>query len=395
MEHIKVLIAEQSREKRALIVDAISDIDYIKIIGEVTSQVEALDKLNINSPDVILLGSFEASDIYKTAEVISEAQPDISIIIMEDKLKEDIIHKALFAGARDVLVYPFQASKLIDTIYRANELSKKRRLHNRPAKNHREAKQSSKVITVFSTKGGVGKTFIAVNLAVAIQKASGKKVALVDLDLDFGNIALALNITPRFTLTDVIDDIRNIHKDIIESYMTPFSENIMILPTNSRMQATEFIKAEHVETILRVLQSSFDYIIADMPARFYEPVNPAFVVADDLFMITTPELSTIRNIKSALLTLDELNYPKSKLKIILNRADVKGIIKAKDVETTLNHKLYSIITADYKTAISSLNQGNPAILQYNRSNLAKEFTVLANKVVQDSVFVSKHSEEVI
>ena len=76
-------------------------------------------------------------------------------------------------------------------------------------------------------------------------------------------------------------------------------------------QLTEFINAEHIQIILRTLQKSFDYIIIDMPARFYEPVNPAFVIADNLFMVTTPEISTIRNIKSALMTLSDLNYPKS------------------------------------------------------------------------------------
>ena len=145
----------------------------------------------------------------------------------------------------------------------------------------------------------------------------------------------------------------------------------------------EFINAEHIQIILRTLQNSYDYIIVDMPGRFYEPINPAFVFADKLLMITTPEVSTVRNIKASLVTLNDLNYPKSKIKLLLNKADKRGEVKAGDIEKTLNQTLFSSIDADYKGVISSLNQGVPYVTKNSRSAIAKNFKKLAKKMTEE------------
>ena len=384
MENIKVLIVEVLQELRTHIIDILSNVEYIKIVGEADSIEEAFKKLEEKHADVILIGADVSGDGYKVTEKVNLEYPEVAVIIIEENFAEDTIYKALFAGAKDVLVYPFTPTKLVNTIHRSHELLKKKSVIHR--ENTSKVKRQSSlgsVITIFSTKGGVGKTFIAINLAVALHKECGKRTVLVDLDLDFGNAALALNIVPKFTLSDVVDDIKNIDQDLIESYLIPHESGISILPANAKPQITEFINAEHIQIILRTLQKSFDYIIIDMPGRFYEPVNPAFVIADKLFMVTTPEISTIRNIKSALITLNDLNYPKSKIKIILNRADSKGLIKTKDVETTLNQDIYGSISFDYKAATASLNEGITVVEKNIKSRMGKEFMKLAKKVIQD------------
>jgi pilus assembly protein CpaE len=381
MENIKVLIVEVLQELRTQITDILLNVEYMKIVGEAESLEETLKKLEEKHADVILVGADVSGDGYKLSERINSEYPEVAVIMIEENLAEDTIHKALFAGAKDVLVYPFTPTKLVNTIYRAHDLSKKKAVIHRD--NAGKAKKQSglgSVITLFSTKGGVGKTFIATNLAIALQKESEKRTVLVDLDLDFGNTALALNIVPRFTLADVVDDIKNIDSDLIESYLVQQS-GISILPANAKPQINEFINAEHIQVILKTLQKSFDYIIIDMPARFYEPVNPAFVIADSLFIVTTPEISTIRNTKSALITLNELNYPKSKIKIILNRADSKGVIKTKDVEATLNQDVFGSIGFDYKAAVGSLNEGIPIVEKSVKHGMGKEFMNLARKII--------------
>ena len=385
MDNIKVLIAEIMPEQKNNILNILSNVEYIKIIGEADSAEETYKKLEEKETDVILIGANASGDGYKVSEKVNAEYPEAAVIIIEDEFKEETLHKAIFAGAKDVLVYPFVPAKLVDSIYRAHELVKKKTfLHSKSLPKVKKQSHLGEVITVFSTKGGVGKTSIAINLAIAIQKQSGKRVALIDLDLDFGNAALALNVVPKYTISDLVDDIKNIDQDLIESYLVTHESGIKILPANGKPQITEFINAEHVEAILRTMQKSFDYIIVDMPARFYEPVNPAFVIADKLFMVTTPEVATIKNVKSALITFNDLNYPKSKIRIILNRADSKGLIKAKDVESTLNENIYGIINYDYKTAVTSLNEGIPAVLKNAKSGMGKEIMDLAKNVIHDS-----------
>ena len=384
MENIKVLIVEVLQEERTNIIDTLSNVEYIKIVGEASSIEETFKKLEEKHADVILIGSEVSGDGYKVAEKVNVEYPEVSVIIIEENFEEDTIHKALFAGAKDVLVYPFTPTKLVDTIYRAHEILKKKTvIHRENTLKVKKQASSGKVITVFSTKGGVGKTFIATNLAVALQKETARRTVLVDLDLDFGNAALALNISPKFTLSDVVDDIKNIDQDLIESYLMIHESGISVLAANARPQISEFINAEHIQIILRILQSSYDYVVIDMPARFYEPVNPAFAISDNLFIITTPEISTIRNIKSALNTLNDLNYPKSKVKLILNRADSKGLIKTKDVEATLNHDIYGSIDFDYKAAVTSLNEGTTVVQKNMKNGMGKEFMNLARRVVRD------------
>jgi pilus assembly protein CpaE len=384
MENIKVLIVEVLQEQRNSIIDILSNVEYIKIVGEADSIGETFKQLEEKNADVILIGAKVSGDGYKVSEKVNLEYPGVSVIMIDESFKDDTIHKAIFAGAKDVLVYPFTPVKLVDTIYRSHEVLKQRSVIHRenPLKVKKQAYLGN-VITVFSTKGGVGKTFIAINLAVALQKETGKRVALVDLDLDFGNASLALNIEPKFTLSDVVDDIKNIDQDSIEGYLMPHESGIMVLPANAKPQITEFINAQHIDIILKTLQKSFDYVIIDMPARFYEPVNPAFVVADKLLMVTTPEISTIRNVKSALITLNELNYPKSKVRVILNRADSKGLIKTKDVETTLNQNIYGSINFDYKTAVSSLNEGISVVEKNAKKGMGKEFKELAKKIIEE------------
>lgn len=383
MENIKILVVDVLQEQRDYVIDILSNVEYIKIVGEADSIEETFKKLEEKHADVILMGSNVSGDGYKVSEKITSEYPEVAVIIIEENFKEEIIHKALFSGAKDVLVYPFTPNKLVDTIYKSYQLLKKKSIvHRENASKVKKQSEIGNVTTVFSTKGGVGKTFIATNLAIALRKESGKRVVLVDLDLDFGNASLALNLVPKFTLADIVDDIKNIDQDLIESYLISHESGIKILPANAKPQITEFINAEHIQIILRTLQKSFDYIIIDMPGRFYEPVNPAFVIADNLFVVTTPEISSIRNIKSALITLNELNYPKSKVRVILNRADSKGLIKTKDVETTLNQDVYGSISFDYKAVVSSLNEGIPIVEKNIKSGLGKEFMNIAKKIYQ-------------
>lgn len=384
MENIKVLMVEFQNKDRELVSETLSKVDYITLVGETDDLEEANYMLGEYNPNIVLLGANLTFDRYILAESITSEFPDIAIIMIENELKEDTMYKAIFAGARDVIISPFTSAKLVDSIYRSYQLIKEKNVvHKEKPITSRRRSGRGHVITVFSTKGGVGKTFLSTNLAISLAKNTDKRVCLVDLDLDFGNTVLALNIVPRFTILDIVDDIRNIDQDLIESYLVPHESGIKVLPANARPQINEFINADHIEIILRALQGAFDYVVVDMPARFYEPVNPAFQVADLLLMITTPEISTVRNIKASIQTLQELNFPKSKIKVVLNRADDSGQIKPKDVESTLGQSLYSIIDADYKLAMLSLNNGNPLVLFKPKSAITKSIVALAKKIISE------------
>ena len=380
MDMIKVLIAGVQPEVKESIIDALANVEYITTTDGAESSDQVLDMLDQRHIDVVLVDAYISGNGYKLTESIVGMYPDVVVVIIERELKEDTMRAALFSGAKDVLVYPFAPAKLVDSIYRSYQAEKKRKmsLHARASK--AKAGSRGQLITVFGTKGGIGKTFLATNLAVSLAQLNGERVALVDLDLDFGNAALALNIIPQFTIADVVNEVANLDQDMMESYLIPHSSGIRLLAANAEPQMTEFVSAEHVKMILSLLQSAFDYVVVDMPARFYDPVEPALQNADILMLATTPEVVTLRNIKSCLNALAALKYPANKIKIILNKVDTRSDIKLKDVEATLNTKIYASLQADYRLVASSMNQGIPVVTMAPRSKISRGFNDLVSKI---------------
>ncbi|WP_320162916.1 AAA family ATPase [uncultured Trichococcus sp.] len=383
---MKLLLLADSETERLEITEMLKNIDYINLAGDSIDENKTWESLERATVDILLMGSSFNGSRYAFSEKVSNQFPHTSIIMVEQELLEETMHNALFAGAKDVLIKPIDPEKLMNSIYRIHQLQERNVVtkSDTPQKKIRK-RELGQVYTVFSTKGGVGKTFVSINLAASLAKNPEKRVVLVDLDLDFGNAALALNLYPKFTITDVIDDIRHMDSDLIESYLIPHESGIKVLPANLQPNMNDFINAEHIHVILEALRESFDYVVVDMPGRFVETIMPALALADQLLVITTPELSAVRNIKVLLVTLKDLNFPQSKIRIVLNKEDLRGEIKKNDVETTLNKKVDASIGLDYHRVLSSLNRGVPLVYEYPKNTLSKNFEKMCAKFIQDEL----------
>ncbi len=383
---MKLLLLADSETERLEITEMLKNIDYIHLAGDSIDENKTWESLGRATVDILLMGSSFNGSRYAFAEKVSNQFPHTNIIMVETELLEETMHNALFAGAKDVLIKPIDPEKLMNSIYRIHQLQERNVVtkSETPQKKIRK-RELGQVYTVFSTKGGVGKTFVSINLAASLAKNPEKRVVLVDLDLDFGNAALALNLYPKFTITDVIDDIRHMDSDLIESYLIPHESGIKVLPANLQPAMNDFINAEHIHVILESLRESFDYVVVDMPGRFVETIMPALALADQLLVITTPELSAVRNIKVLLVTLKDLNFPQSKIRIVLNKEDLRGEIKKNDVETTLNKKVDAAIGLDYRRVLSSLNRGVPLVYEYPKNTLSKNFEKMCAKFIQDEL----------
>ena len=386
MNRMKLLLLADSESERLEITEMLKNIDYIRLSGDSIDEEKTMESLERSAVDILLMGSGTNGERYTFAEKVSHQFPLTNIIMIEEELLEETMHNILFSGAKDVLTKPVDPEKLMNAIYRIHQLQKHIVVEksDTPQKKIRK-KELGQVYTVFSTKGGVGKTFVSINLAASLAKNSEKRVVLIDLDLDFGNAALALNLYPKFTIMDVIDNIRHMDSDMIESYLIPHESGIKVLPANLQPNMNDFINADHIHVVLEALRESFDYVVVDMPGRFVETIMPALALADQLLVITTPELSSVRNIKALLATLKDLNFPQSKIRIVLNKEDSKGEIKKNDVETTLNKKVDAAIGLDYRRVLSSLNRGVPLINEYPKNTLSKNFEKMCVTISQEDL----------
>ncbi|MGI5875995.1 MAG: response regulator [Dethiobacteria bacterium] len=386
MERIKVLVVVDDPEKRSAIAGTLSNVEFIKLEGEAGSADEALEMVETKNPDVMLIDALLPGDGYKLAEKLSLSHSWISIIMIENEINEKAMHKTIIAGAKDVIVYPFPPAKLVDAIHRSFKLGQKKSELQREKKLSEEKDtRRGKVITVFSTKGGVGKTFFSTNLAVSLAKFKGNKVALLDLDLDFGSISLALNLLPRYTIADVVNDIRNLDSDLLDGYLTEHQSGVKVLAANVQPQMTNFISADHVEVIIKILREVHDYVVIDLPVSAGDSMNPAFQEADLLMLVTTQDLAAIRNTRACMVSLNSINYPRYKIRLLLNKAEPRGEIKSKDVETTLEQSLYGLLPAEHRLVSSSLNKGVPVVLLKPRARISRSIQRIARKILENGV----------
>jgi len=399
-EIIRILLVDDKVELRQNIRRLLSFEDAIEIVGEASNGQEAIEAARKTRPDLILMDiNMPVMDGIQATEFISLEMPEITIIMMSVQGEQEYIRKAMKAGARDFLVKPFSNDDLIDTIksvYRAD--MRRRTMHTQapaatPAPGAapmaaavpQEAKQGD-IVTVFSTKGGVGKTTIVLNLAIAVSKLSGKKCCVVDCDLQFGDVAIMLNLAPQRTITNLVEEPPPWTADLVTEYMTKHEiSGIDVLLGPAKPEYAETVQVEHIEQALTLLKERYDYVFVDSSPLFRNIELAILDLSTIIMVVVSLELSAIKNIKLCLELLNNLNYNPEKIKLILNRGyPPMGGIEVNDVQNGLRREVISLIPSAGKEVVSSLNKGTPFMLTDTSSDLAKSFFKLAEIVVGET-----------
>ena len=383
MEKIKLVIVDDSIETRNNVKLLLSFEKRIEIIGEAENGEEAVFITNEARPDIVLMDiNMPIMDGIRATEEITLSVPESTVIIMSVQGEQEYIKKAMSAGARDFLNKPFTGDELTRTILKTYDIESRRREHSAITRSYEEIK--STVITVFSTKGGVGKTTIASNLAVGIARSTKKRVALVDLDLQFGDIAIMLNVSVKNTISDLIKEINQLDKDLMDDYLVTHFSGVRVLPAPIKPEYAEYITSSHLERIVNLLKEHYHYVIIDTSASFHETVLAALDMSDRILFVSTLDLPTIKNVKSGLDIMDSLHYPKDKIKIILNKASEQFGIKYKDFENTLKHPIWAFIPEDSQTVITSANKGFPFVMTRTETRVAKAIMGMCSELVKEN-----------
>lgn len=382
MEKIKVMIVDDSYETRNNIRQLLSFSRDIKVTAEAASGEEAIMLAGELSPDVVLMDiNMPGIDGIKATEEISLSVPDTIVIIMSVQGETEYVRMAMAAGARDYLCKPFGGDELCETITKAYENGKKRREKITPLSAKGEMK--SRVITVFSTKGGVGKTTIACNLAVSLARSSKRRVALVDLDLQFGDVAIMLNVSVKNTISDLVKEFAQMDASLIDEYMVTHFSGLKVLPAPVKPEYAEYITANHVERIINELRETYNYIIIDTSANFHEPVLTSMDLSDKILLVSTLDLPTIKNVKAGLDVMDTLNYSPEKIHLVLNKASEQFGIKYKDFESTLHKQIWSYVPEDSQTVVTSANKGFPFVMTRTETKVAKAIIDMGYELMKE------------
>lgn len=380
MSAIRIVIVDDIEETRENVKTILSFDNRICVVGEGANGEEAVELAKSIEPDIILMDiNMPVMDGIRATEIISSQTPNVIVIIMSVQGEMEYLRKAMSAGARDYLSKPFSGEDIINTIIHLHENENKKRLAS--GEKPKEQNVSGKIIAVFSAKGGIGKSTIAVNLAAAIAREEKERVALVDLDLVFGVQGLLLNLQPRSTINDLIRELEHVETYNIHEYMTVHYSGTYLLSAPPKPEYAEYITPKHIQKILEILRKSFKYVVVDVPIGFSDNNLTVLDMADKILMISGIDLVSIKNTKTAFDVMNSLHYSKDKIQMVLNRVDTSNGITVSDIEKAMNMKLECQIGEDSNTFTTSINKGVPFVLKRTETKVAKTLHELALLVI--------------
>jgi pilus assembly protein CpaE len=228
----------------------------------------------------------------------------------------------------------------------------------------------------------VGKTTIALNLAMAIREISRKRVAVMDLDLLSGNLGLMAGVTWKRTIKDLVDDASNVDREMLEAYCAEHPTGVRVLPAPSQPDFAGFVQAEQIQKVLSLMSEVFNYVIVDAPTYLHDTVLPALEVSSDIVLVTTLDLAAIQNMRQCLDLLSRLSM-RAKVRVVVNRVGYTGGLKIRDLETEMGMPVQCVLPADEKLSVDAVNMGNPVFLSARGSALSRKIEELAGKVLSD------------
>lgn len=377
---IGVVIVDDIKETRNNVKTLLEFNNRIEVLGEAENGEEAIQIAGRLKPDIMLMDiNMPVKDGIKATEEISVSSPEVSVIIVSVQGEQEYLRKSMAAGAREFITKPFSSDDLTNTIIKVYEVEQKRKEKILPKV---EEEVKSKVITVFSTKGGVGKTTIASNIAAAIARETKKRVAIVDLDLQFGNMGVFLNVPIKNTIMDLVKETSDFDSKLIEEYMVSHYSGVKVLLAPTKPEYAEFITSVHIEKIIKSLKESYHYIIIDTPTNLNEVTLTALDLADKILFIAGLDLPTIKNSKDGIGIMESLHYSKEKLNIVVNKATEQFGIKNKDFEDTVKYPIWASIPEDSQTVITSINKGFPFVLTRTETKVAKSILDIVDELVE-------------
>jgi pilus assembly protein CpaE len=395
---IKVLIVDDIPETRDHLSRLLGLEREIDVAGTASSGEEAIQMSMDMRPDVIVMDiNMPGMDGIAAAEIISQRLPNSAVIMMSVHGEAEHLKSAMLAGAREFLVKPFSSDEFATSIKRVHEREIVRREQMQATRDASSPPTAGadgdpdehQVIAVFSPKGGAGCTTLATNLALAMRRETNQSVALVDANLQFGDVGVLLNLNPKNrSMLDAVEG-GEPDPDILNSVMIDHSTGIRVLLAPPSPEGADLVTPAYLRKIIDMLRLTHDWVVVDLPSGLNDHTLGVLDAADQILVVAALEITTIKNVRLFLEVADQLDYDRSKIRLVINRSDASQGIRIGDVEASIRRPIDGSIVSDGRLAVLAVNRGVPFVISHPESPLSRDVVTLARTLAGDGSTASK------
>lgn len=410
---IRVLLVDDIAETRENLKKLIFFEDDIEVVGTAGTGEEGIRIAKQLRPDVVIMDiNMPGIDGITAAEILNRELPGVGIIMMSVQGEADYLRRSMLAGAREFLIKPPSVEQIITSIRRVHSLSKVERIpvrdveENLPpsANGHGQSRanltllgrtpkrnpqpepapppmrEEGDIIAVFGSKGGVGASSVAINLAIALhEQKPNLRIAVVDGNTEFGDLSVLLNVKATRTILDLVQahDLEN-QEQFIEQVFMPHTSGIKVLPGPHPSQS-DAVTGEQMKRIIAALRMTFDYVIFDTRPTFQEPILTILDNAQTILLVTTTDIPAIRNARLFFEITDELGYENDRVRLVINKFDPNSGVPTQAIQASIKHPIIAELPRDDRLAGNAIQQGLPFVLSNSRHPLSQGVMNLARK----------------
>lgn len=356
---IRIIVADDVEEMREMIAKMLStsDLEH-EIIAMCATGQEVLNTLESSQADIVLMDiNMPEMNGLEATEIICRNAVHPSVIMMSVQHESEYLKKAMLAGAKAYIMKPVDMDELVETIQTTYDRNKQNLI--KPVVD--DKLYSAKIISFFSSKGGVGNTFIAVNTGLIISEKFNKKVLVVDLDLQFGDVSLMLNKQSELTIKELFDDSPISRYEDVRPYLYSYSKNCDMLFAPRDPESAEYISKDQVKQLIELLKEHYDYVIIDTGVNYNDITLNALDQSDKVILVSGMEVTSLKNTKMSLKVMQSLNYNAEKVKLLITQVNEKFGVTKNNVQKAFDYEIYGFVSEESKIVKNAINTGIPLV----------------------------------
>jgi pilus assembly protein CpaE len=337
---------------------------------------EASETIGSGDVRMVLLGpTYKDDEHMEQIRTLHNQDPALVLMLVAEEVTSDLLRRGMRAGVSDVLESPLDEPKIEAAIEQfGHDVLKRQSAAVKPDAPVKS--EEGRLITITSAKGGSGKTVLATNVALLLNRIPDAKVCLVDADLQFGDVCLVLQLEPRFTMVNAAHELHHLDTELLDSLLTEHPSGLKVLAAPLEPAFADDITTAGLMQMLDVLLESYTYVVVDTASMLDELILSLIEKSDDILMLVDMDLPSVKNAKLALETMRLLKFSTANVKLVMNRSNSKAKLDNKEIEGALKMQISAAVPSDAMVA-ASVNEGRPVVETDPKSKVAKGFESVA------------------